>query len=142
MIKRFKKINRALTPKASMALFTDLEIDSRKNKKNWLDMGYLGQKTRDLARTFNIEIEVVKRLRKWFWLPKEAYEAPGYLKAERLEPGKKFHILPWLVERTFAWLGRYRKTAKDYEYLTTTSETILFAIMSKLMLKRIDKCLS
>jgi len=37
---------------------------------------------------------VVKRLRKWFSLPKEAYEAPGYLKAERLEPGKKFHILP------------------------------------------------
>jgi len=28
----------------------------------------------------------------------------------------------WIVERTFAWLGRYRRLSKDYEYLTETSD--------------------
>jgi putative transposase len=29
-----------------------------------------------------------------------------------------------VVERTFAWLGRFRPLSKDYEYLTTTSEAV------------------
>ena len=30
---------------------------------------------------------------------------------------KKFEVLPWrwIVERTFAWLGRYQRMSKDYE---------------------------
>jgi putative transposase len=33
-----------------------------------------------------------------------------------------FHVLPrrWVVERTFGWLGRYRRLSKDYEYLLDT----------------------
>ena len=30
----------------------------------------------------------------------------------------------WIVERTFAWLGRYRRLSKDYEFHTYNSETI------------------
>jgi len=40
-------------------------------------MGYQGQKIRDLARKFKIAIEVIKRPRRWFWLPKTEYEAAG-----------------------------------------------------------------
>ena len=31
---------------------------------------------------------------------------------------KGFQVLPWrwIVERTFGWLGRYRRLSKDYEY--------------------------
>jgi transposase len=31
----------------------------------------------------------------------------------------------WVVERTFAWLGRYRRNSRDYEWYTSTSESML-----------------
>jgi putative transposase len=36
---------------------------------------------------------------------------------------KGFKVLPkrWIVERTFAWLGNYRRLSRDYEYLTRSS---------------------
>lgn len=53
--------------------------------------------------------------------------------------GKKgFVVRPWLwiVERTFAWLGRYRRLSKDYEYLTETSEAMIYLAMIHLMVRR------
>ena len=40
---------------------------------------------------------------------------------------KGFVKLPrrWVVERTFAWLGRYRRNSRDYEYYTGTSESMI-----------------
>jgi putative transposase len=36
----------------------------------------------------------------------------------------EFAVLPkrWVVERTFAWLGKFRRLAKDYEILTASAE--------------------
>ena len=31
----------------------------------------------------------------------------------------------WVVERTFAWLGRYRRNSRDYELYTHSSEAML-----------------
>jgi putative transposase len=45
----------------------------------------------------------------------------------------------WVVERTFAWMGRYRRMSKDYEYLTESSETMIDLTMSRLMLKRLAR---
>ena len=58
---------------------------------------------------------------------------------KRQEGEKGFHVLPkrWVVERTFAWFGRYRRLSKDYEYLPTTSETMLYAAMVNIMLRRL-----
>jgi putative transposase len=52
---------------------------------------------------------------------------------------KGFLLLPkrWIVERTFAWLGRYRRLSKDYEYLPQTSETMIRVAMIHLMIRRL-----
>jgi putative transposase len=41
----------------------------------------------------------------------------------RPEGATGFVLLPkrWVVERSIAWLGRYRRLSKDYEYETTAS---------------------
>jgi putative transposase len=43
----------------------------------------------------------------------------------------------WVVERSFAWLGRYRCHSKDYERLTESSEGMIYVSMIHLMLKRL-----
>ena len=51
-----------------------------------------------------------------------------------------FQVLPWrwVVERTLAWFGNYRRLSKDYEYWVTTSDAMLYAAMVHLMLRRIS----
>jgi putative transposase len=41
-----------------------------------------------------------------------------------------------VVERTFAWLSRYRRLSKDYEYLTPVSETLIVVAMIHVMARR------
>lgn len=55
-------------------------------------------------------------------------------------PGQQgFAVLPrrWVVERTFAWLGRSRRLSKDYAALPATTETGIRIAMIHLMLKRL-----
>jgi putative transposase len=54
---------------------------------------------------------------------------------------KGFVILPrrWVVERTFVWLGRYRRFSRDYEQLPETSEAMIYAAMVQLMFKRLGR---
>jgi putative transposase len=51
---------------------------------------------------------------------------------------KGFVVLPrrWVVERTFAWLSRYRRLSRDYEYLTAVSETMIVVAMIHFMARR------
>jgi putative transposase len=46
--------------------------------------------------------------------------------------------LTWIVERSFAWLGRNRRLSKDYEYKVQTSETMIDIAATRLMLNRIE----
>jgi putative transposase len=50
-----------------------------------------------------------------------------------------FHVLPrrWVVERTFAWLGRYRRLSKDYEHITYCSEGMIYLASSRMLLRRL-----
>jgi len=52
---------------------------------------------------------------------------------------RRFKVLPkrWIVERTFAWLGRCRRPSKDYERSSRVSETWISLAMIGLMLRRL-----
>ena len=49
-----------------------------------------------------------------------------------------FTVLPhrWMVERSFAWLGRWRRLSKDYEKLPSTGEAMIYAAMLGTLLRR------
>ena len=86
-------------------------------KKIWADGGYAGQLVEWTARTGGWALEIVKRTDK---LP-------------------KFVVLPkrWIVERTFGWLGRYRRLSKDYALSVESSESMIHIAMINLMLHRL-----
>jgi putative transposase len=60
---------------------------------------------------------------------------------KRQQEQKGFVVLPrrWVVERTFAWLGRYRRLSKDYEALPGTEEAWIYLAMIRLMLARLTR---
>jgi putative transposase len=53
--------------------------------------------------------------------------------------GPQFESLPnrWVVERTFGCLNWYRHLSKDYERLTDMSEAAIYAVMTRVMLRRL-----
>jgi len=62
------------------------------------------------------------------------------LEVKNREPGTRgFAVLPkrWVVERTFAWQGRYRRHSKDYERRTDSSEAMIRVSSLHLMLRRL-----
>jgi len=83
-------------------------------KKIWADGGYAGQLIGWTAKTGGWILEIVKRTDKL----------------------KKFVVLPkrWIVERTFGWLGRYRRLSKDYELTIPSSESMIYMAMINRML--------
>ena len=83
----------------------------------WADGGYAGALLGWAAATLGLVVEIVAK-------PAGA---------------TSFTVLPkrWIVERTFAWLGRCRRLSKDYEALPATSEAWIPVAMIHLMLKRL-----
>ena len=73
--------------------------------------------------------------RHW-WTGARVWVAAGQPPPER---PAGFHVLPrrWVVERTFAWLGRNRRLSKDYERRCETTETWIYLAMTRLMLRRL-----
>ena len=84
----------------------------------WADGGYQGLLVDWVAERLDCLLEIVSR----------SLEAVG------------FRVLPhrWIVERTFAWLGRYRRLSKDYESQSASSEAMIHIAMINLMLHRLD----
>ena len=74
-------------------------------------------------------------------LPQWVKETFGWILQTILKPvgAKTFIVLPkrWIVERTFAWLARYRRHSKDYERKPETSETMIYVTMIALMSRRL-----
>lgn len=91
----------------------------RRLGKIWIDGGYQAGVVAWAQAELDYPLEVVPR-------------PPG---------GIGFTVLPrrWVVERTFAWLGRYRRLSKDYEALTATSEAMIWAAAGTTMVRRLAK---
>lgn len=53
----------------------------------------------------------------------------------------RFEVLPkrWIVERTFAWLGRCRRLAKDFENLARTALAFIWLAGIRLLLRRLTR---
>jgi len=83
----------------------------------WADQAYAGEFVEWVWNSFTWIVEVIKR----------PIDAQGFI------------LLPkrWIVERTFGWLDNYRGLAKDYEYSTKSSESMIYLAMLHLMLKRL-----
>ena len=88
----------------------------------YVDQGYTGQKAADAAAKHDLELEVVKLA----------------------EAKRGFVLLPrrWVVERSFAWLARFRRLSRDYERLSTTLAGLHWLAFSCLLLSNLFKTLA
>jgi len=75
-------------------------------------------------------------------LPDWVKQTFGWILQTVLKPVgiKGFVVLPkrWIVERTFAWIGRYRRHSKDYERNTESSKAMIYIAMTARMLKILE----
>ncbi len=88
-------------------------------KKIWADGTYRGEELAQWVKAqFQCDLEVVNK-----------------------KTGKGFQILPrrWVVERTFAWVGRSRRLSKDYERNPASSASMVYVASGRLMLRRLCK---
>ena len=60
---------------------------------------------------------------------------------KRSDQAKGFVVLPkrWVVERTFAWFGRCRRLARDWECLNRRARAFLLLVLIRLMLRRLGR---
>jgi len=88
----------------------------------YVDQGYTGENAADAAAEHGIQLEVVK-------LP---------------EAKRGFVLLPrrWVVERSFGWLSRFRRLARDYERLPETLAGLHYLAFVILMLKNVLEILT
>ena len=86
----------------------------------WVDGGFSGADFAErIKRLCGLTIEVVKR----------PDDAKGFVLLARR----------WVVERTFAWLGNYRRLSKDYEFSVYSSDNTIWAAMTHLMVRRLAR---
>jgi len=55
------------------------------------------------------------------------------------QPGFVVQPKRWIVERTFAWLNRFRRLSKDYDQRPDVIEGFIYLAMSHLMLRRLTR---
>ena len=86
----------------------------------WADAGYDARQVKAaVARLPVLQMEIVRRS----------------------DDQKRFEVQPrrWVVERTFSWLGRNRRLAKDYENLASTLAAFVAVASIRLALKRLAR---
>lgn len=103
--------------KGAIQLLEQIKNQFPRLEKLFADGGYQGEDFHNqIQEDYDLDLEVVKRTQK-----------------------RGFKVLPWrwIVERTFAWLMRYRRLTIDYEVLPETVEAFIYAAMVRIMVRRL-----
>jgi putative transposase len=107
----------------------------------WADGGYKKPCIEWVKQHLAWSVQIVKRGRKREGVMDEL--ARLLLTPTEYDPvyGDGFRVLPWrwIVERTFALFNPWPRLNKDYELLPLTSQTHLYVVMSRLMLRRLAR---
>ncbi|MBO0883746.1 MAG: IS5 family transposase, partial [Mycobacterium sp.] len=84
----------------------------------WADAGYTGKLVTWAATAVHLTVEIVRK--------RDAHA---------------FEVLPrrWVVERTFAWISKHRRTTRDYERLPASHEAMVTWAMIALMTQRLAR---
>ena len=104
----------------------------------WLDAGYNGKEKGKhwIEQQLGWSAQIVQHPPKprWVWAPEGAV-----IDWTKTLPPPGFRVLPkrWIVERTFSWLGQSRRLSKEYERRCESSEAMIYATMSRLMVRRL-----
>jgi putative transposase len=103
---------------AARPLLWNLRRSSRRIRLAWADAVYTGSRLTRWATALKITIVVV------------AKRSPH-----------AFEVLPrrWVVERTFAWISKHRRTVRDYERLPASHEAMILWAMTALMARRLTQ---
>ncbi len=105
--------------KAAIALLKTLpKVLFKRLKRLWADGGYRGEFVDWVAKKFKqIVVDIT-------------------LRSDDLQG---FEVIPWrwVVERSFAWFGAYRRLSKDYEFFTDHSESMIYLASIHRLLKRL-----
>jgi putative transposase len=99
-------------------LLWNLHRTCRKVRLVWADAGYTAGKLGTWAAAMTMTIEVVAK-----------------------RDQHVFEVLPrrWVVERTFAWISKHRRTVRDYEHLPASHEAMILWAMIALMTRRLAR---
>ena len=110
----------------------------------WLDQGYTGSGRQWIEEHLGWSVEIVQHPRTWERGFRGIMDPVTGFRLEYITiKGKKGFqgVLPrrWVVERSFSWLLHSRRLVRDYERLTATDEALIYATMSRLMLRRLAR---
>ncbi len=112
-------VHRANLPDRDGAVFVLEDADDTlpRLEKLWVDQAYNGDLANDMYEKYNIILEIVAK----------PSEQQGFVVVPRR----------WVVERTLAWLGRYRRLSKDYEHRPEYSESWVYIASIARMVRRL-----
>ena len=116
-------------------VLTGLEQSFPRLHHLWADQAYTGKLLEWIEQELGWSVEVVERS------PRRGFIVTPDLQFQRVALPARFEPLPrrWVVERSFAWIGRNRRMSKDYEFLPATSEAWVYLSMLRTMLKRLAR---
>jgi len=112
-----RRATKAAQPACAATLLQKLSELMTRLTHLWADGGYAGFLVTWVKLAYQWTLEMVKRS----------------------DDVTSFVVLPrrWVVERTFAWLGRNRRLSKDDEKLPSSSETVVYLASIRLLLRRL-----